>query len=115
MSTHNLRFEQKYEKYQNFCLKIFILLVVNFSIYLNRRVFVMKSHILDSPYTQTDQSIHWVRLSGYTLNMLLPEPCQTIKPGVDPDQLEQTMWSDTKPQSGMHVSGFVLSIDSVYI
>ena len=34
-------FEQKYEKYQNFYLKIFIFLVVKFSIYLNRRVFVM--------------------------------------------------------------------------
>ena len=34
-STHNLCFEQKYEKYQNFYLKIFILLVVKFSIYLN--------------------------------------------------------------------------------
>ena len=39
--THNLCFEQKYEKYQNFYLKIFIFLVVKFSIYLNRRVFVM--------------------------------------------------------------------------
>ena len=38
MSTHNLCFEQKYEKYQNlnFCF-----LAVNFSVYLNRRVFVM--------------------------------------------------------------------------
>ena len=35
-STHNLCFEQKYEKYQNFYV-----LVVKFSIYLNRRVFVM--------------------------------------------------------------------------
>ena len=40
-STHNLCFEQKYEKYENFYLKIFIFLVVKFSIYLNRRVFVM--------------------------------------------------------------------------
>ena len=40
-NTHNLCFEQKYEKYQNFYLKIFIFLVVKFSIYLNRRVFVM--------------------------------------------------------------------------
>ena len=32
----------KYEKYQNFCLKTFSFLVVKFSIYLNRRVFVMK-------------------------------------------------------------------------
>ena len=40
-STHNLCFEQKYEKYQIFYLKFFIFLVVKFSIYLNRRVFVM--------------------------------------------------------------------------
>ena len=41
-STHNLCIEQKYEKYQNFYLKIFIFFfMVKFSIYLNRRVFVM--------------------------------------------------------------------------
>ena len=40
-STHNLCFEQKYEKYQNFLSKNFQFLVVKFSIYLNRRVFVM--------------------------------------------------------------------------
>ena len=34
-------FEQKYEKYHNFYLEIFPFLVVKFSIYLNRRVFVM--------------------------------------------------------------------------
>ena len=45
MSTHNLCFEQKYEKYQNFYLKTFSFLVVKFSIYLNRRVFIM-FHIL---------------------------------------------------------------------
>ena len=42
-STHNLCFEQKYEKYQ-FFLSIFFsfcFLEVKFSIYLNRRVFVM--------------------------------------------------------------------------
>ena len=40
--THNLCFEQKCERYQNFDLKIFIFfLVVKFSVYLNRRVFVM--------------------------------------------------------------------------
>ena len=39
---HNLCFEQKFEKEdQNFHLKN-LFLVVNFSIYLNRRVFVMK-------------------------------------------------------------------------
>ena len=41
MSTHNLCFKQKYEKYQNFYLQIFLFLVVKFSIYLNRHVFVM--------------------------------------------------------------------------
>ena len=41
MSAHNLCFEQKYEKYQNFYLKTFSVLKVKFSIYLNRRVFVM--------------------------------------------------------------------------
>ena len=41
MSSHNVYFEQKYEKYQNFYLKIFIFLVVKISIYLNRRVFVI--------------------------------------------------------------------------
>ena len=41
MSTHNLCFEQKYEKYQNFLSEIFYFLVVKFEVYLNRRVFVM--------------------------------------------------------------------------
>ena len=40
-STHNLCFEQKYEKYQIFKSENFPFLVVKFSIYLNRRVFVM--------------------------------------------------------------------------
>ena len=41
MSTHNLCFEQKYEKYQNFLSENFHFLVVKLSIYLNRQVFVM--------------------------------------------------------------------------
>ena len=41
MSTHSLCFELKYEKYQNFLSENCPLLVVKFSIYLNRRVFVM--------------------------------------------------------------------------
>ena len=45
-STDNLCFEQKYEKYQNFYLKTFSFLVVKFSIYLNRRVFVMSNTLL---------------------------------------------------------------------
>ena len=41
MSTYNLCFEQKYEKYQSFLSENFQFLEVKFSIYLNRRVFVM--------------------------------------------------------------------------
>ena len=40
-STHNLCFEQKYEKYQIFLFKNFPFLNVKCSIYLNRCVFVM--------------------------------------------------------------------------
>ena len=41
MSTHNLCFEQKYEKYQKFSSENVHFLVVKFSVYLNRHVFVM--------------------------------------------------------------------------
>ena len=40
-STNNLCFEQKYEKYQSFLSENVQFLEVKFSIYLNRRVFVM--------------------------------------------------------------------------
>ena len=42
MSTHNLCFDQKYEKYPNFYLKIFIFWWLKCSVYLNRLVFVMR-------------------------------------------------------------------------
>ena len=41
MSTHNLCFAQKCENYQNFISENFHFLVVKFSVYLNRRVFVI--------------------------------------------------------------------------
>ena len=41
-STHNMWFEQKYEKnIRIFLSENFPFMVVNFSIYLNRRIFVM--------------------------------------------------------------------------
>ena len=43
MSTHNLCFEHKFEKYQNFLYEIFHFVVVKFSVHLNRCVFVMFS------------------------------------------------------------------------
>ena len=53
-STHNLYFEQKYEKYQNFLSKHFQCLVVIFSVNLNRRVFVMEK-ILDHFFYVSDE------------------------------------------------------------
>ena len=46
-STHNLCFEQEYEKYQNDLSENFQFLVVKFSIYLIRRVFVMRGTALE--------------------------------------------------------------------
>ena len=40
-NTNNLCFDQKYENYQSFLPEHFQFLEVNFSIYMNRRVFVM--------------------------------------------------------------------------
>ena len=45
-STHNLCFEQEYEKHQNFYLKIFLFLVVKFSTDLNRRFFFRNAKTL---------------------------------------------------------------------
>ena len=41
MSTHNLCFELKYEKYQNFLSKNFQFLEVKFSVHLKKLVFVL--------------------------------------------------------------------------
>ena len=46
MSTHNLCFEQKYEKCQNFLSENFCFLVAKFSVYLNRHVFRNEKHTL---------------------------------------------------------------------
>ena len=50
MSTHNLCFEQKYEKYQIFLSENFHFLVVKCSIYMDWHVFVM---IIDAQHTKT--------------------------------------------------------------
>ena len=44
MNTHNLNFEQKYEKKSEFLSENFPFMVVKFSIFLNRRVFVMQGN-----------------------------------------------------------------------
>ena len=60
MSTHNLCFEQKYEKYQKFYLKFFISLVVKFSAYLNRHVFVMSRSVLGGLKKKVNRITHSV-------------------------------------------------------
>ena len=52
-STHNLCFEQKYEKYLSFLCENFQFLEVKFSIYLYRRVFVMLFLIMTICCTHT--------------------------------------------------------------
>ena len=57
MSTHNLCFVKKYEKYLSFLSENFQFLEIKFSIYLNRRVFVMitKYHICS--FVEPDQML----------------------------------------------------------
>ena len=50
MSTHNLCFDQKYEKILEFLSENFQFLVVKFSVYLNRHVFVMFINGLSNNY-----------------------------------------------------------------
>ena len=59
MSTHNLCFEQKYEKDQRFLSENFQFFGVKFSIYLNRPVFVMdrKNQPLLALSVGTDQTV----------------------------------------------------------
>ena len=47
MTTHNLCFEQEYEKYQNFLYGFFFtFFCVKFSLYLNRCIFLKTSRAL---------------------------------------------------------------------
>ena len=57
-STHNLCFEQKYEKI-SFLSENFHFLVVKFSIYLSRHVFVMRTI---GQFAQSDQTLHWAHV-----------------------------------------------------
>ena len=68
-STHNLCFEQKHEKYQNFVSENFHFLVVKIPVFLNRHVFIMRDtegkwgrnkdkaqrHICNTRHTNTNE------------------------------------------------------------
>ena len=56
MSTHNLCFQQKYEKYDSFFLsENFKFLEEKFSIYLNRHVFVMRTFTVPTTYVLVEK------------------------------------------------------------
>ena len=65
MSTHNLCFEQKSEKYQNFLFENFHFLVAKFSIYLNRRVFIMDSKMILCACAGCSESAHFEQLGKH--------------------------------------------------
>ena len=52
MSTHNLCFEQKYEKYQNFLSENFHFLVVKISVYLKRHDCIRNGNGVGNPHDQ---------------------------------------------------------------
>ena len=74
MSTHNLCFEQKYEKYQNVLSENFHFFVIKFSVYLNRHVFVMQwnrdPHFRDFVYSffQRSTNIEFIELCSFVQN-----------------------------------------------
>ena len=49
-STHNLSFEPEIGKISEFLSEFFSFLMVNFSVYLNTRVFVMKIKVKNSAF-----------------------------------------------------------------
>ena len=57
MSTHNLCFEQKYEKISALLPENFPFLVVNFSIYLNRHVFHCSRNKLFTMFTMLNKPL----------------------------------------------------------
>ena len=73
MSTHNLCFEQKYGKYRSFLSENFQFLEMKFSIYLNRRVFVMIEKL-----RKLSQNYHQLRRNDNSGIIFLVSPCQGI-------------------------------------
>ena len=72
-ASHNLCFEQKYEKYQSFLSENYQFLDVNVSIYLNRRVFVMvrtmiikMPHIFGEYKVSASDMCFWVLIASTT-------------------------------------------------
>ena len=68
MSTHNLCFERKYEKYQILSYENFLLFVVHFSIYLDRHIFVMYCQ----PYCLTSSQVCCLYILQYMFNRTTP-------------------------------------------
>ena len=77
MSTHNPCFEQKYEKISELFIWKFSFLVVKFSVYLNRHVFVMWLNALGTVWCQ-----FWFKFNG---------PANTVK-----DMLSRSFYLTTQ-------------------
>ena len=91
MNTHNRCFEQKYEKYQNFSSENFHVLVVKFSVYLNRYVFVMPSGLFY--LNSLDKSISYIR-GAWLVFIIVREISELNANSVDPDQTPHSAASD---------------------
>ena len=74
MSTYNLCFEQKYEKYQSFLSENFLFLEAKFSIYLNMHVFIMVEYKImlwrDALHISLEPSFLWKRKHSFQLSMI---------------------------------------------
>ena len=119
-STRNLCFEQKYETQQNFSSEIFHFLVVKFSIYLNRRVFII--HIVPKKDSnQSAQSLclgnlskskfsHVIAYYQTTLIILLFQ-IRRMPPGLQKGfQLTKTYWHTLSVQKVIICSIFIILI-----
>ena len=74
MSTHNLCFEQKYEKYQSFLPENFQFLEVKFSLYLNRRIFVV-CLLLRIVHHSADSETDHARTDAPTEKLFVKQVC----------------------------------------
>ena len=67
MSTHSLFFEQKYEKYQHFYQK--------FSIYLNRRVFIIECILVNIMIKGSKGRVRWLAYTMYYVVLCIVAVC----------------------------------------
>ena len=101
-STHNLCFEQKYEKYQSFLADNFQFLEVKFSIYLNRHVFVMSRKNIQQNFPFFIIFMEGIKQTLHNIpNICLPNIC----PVVNQDRYMDVQYETIIP-CHYHVTGY---------